>query len=83
MIYRDGYVQSNWSGLYVCVHSTVLYSCALPDDGTVRLETCRSLCMLKCYCYSNEVCAFVVYSVTVVSQCREWKLYNWSHYPSL
>jgi len=66
MIYRDRYVQNNWSSLHVCVHSTVLYNCALLDDGTVRSETCRSLCMLKHYCYSNELCAFVVYSVAIV-----------------
>jgi len=83
MIYRDGYVQNDWSSPYVCVHSTVLYNCALPDDGPLRSETCRSLCLLKHYCDSNEVCAFVVYSVTIVSLCTEWKLYNWSDYPLL
>ena len=67
MIYRDGYVQSNWSSLHVSVHSTVLYNFALPNDGPIRSETCRSLCILKHYCDSNEVCAFVVYFVTDVS----------------
>jgi len=27
---------------------TALYNCALPDDGPVRPETCRS-CVLKCF----------------------------------
>jgi hypothetical protein len=64
MIYRDGYVQSNWSSLYVCVHRTVLYNCALPDDGPIRSETCRSLCRFKHYCDCNEVCA-LCYIVTI------------------
>jgi hypothetical protein len=50
---------SNWSSLYECAHGTVLYNCALRDDGPVRPETCMSLCILKHYCDSNDVCVFV------------------------
>jgi len=35
-----------------------------PDDGPVRLETCRN-CVLKLYRNSNEVGAFVV-RITVI-----------------
>jgi len=43
----------------------VLYSCVLPDDGPVRLETLSSLCILNCrYCNWREMCAVLVCIVT-------------------
>jgi hypothetical protein len=41
-----------------------LCNCTLPDDGPVRLETCRVLCQLKQCCDYNEACA-VYYIVTI------------------
>jgi len=35
-----------------------VYNCALFDDGLMRLETCRSACILKHYCNYEEVCVF-------------------------
>jgi hypothetical protein len=37
----------------------VLCNTALPNDLPVMPETCRSVHILKHYCYLNQVCAFV------------------------
>lgn len=36
-----------------------LFNCALPDDGSTRLETCSSSGTLKHYCDYKKVWAFV------------------------
>jgi hypothetical protein len=41
-----------------------LCNISLPDDGPVRLGTCSSLRLLKHNCDFNEVCAFMVHTVT-------------------
>jgi hypothetical protein len=37
----------------------VLCNCELPDDGPVKPDTCIGTDVLKHYCNSNEVCAYV------------------------
>jgi len=36
-----------------------LCKCTLADVVPVKVETCSSLCTLKHYCNSNELCPFV------------------------
>lgn len=37
----------------------ILCNCTLPDGGSVRPETCRSLRIEKHHSGGNEVCAFI------------------------
>jgi hypothetical protein len=44
----------------------VVRNCTLFDVGPVRLETCRSLHILKHHWDGNEVCTFIGYMVRIV-----------------
>ena len=78
MNYRDGYVHSNWSSLYSSscwkrqkVITIVLYNCTLPDDGSLRPETYRSLRVLR-YFYERCSSCIVVHRKENVKFDNKW-----------